>query len=362
MDRRRFLKTLGSAAAAAGFARTAPDGARALAAEPPPAGAERLRVGCQRWGSDPKRLGFLLRCGVRDICLSPAQAGPDGVWTADSCRARRAAVEQAGLRAISMYWGVPLEVLNPEKRDAAIDRCRRQIAAAGQGGIPCLAYTLNVRVWRARTGHVEGRGGGRYSEWVLEKTERQKGKRDVGPLSADEHWRRIEYFLQRVVPAAEEAKVRLACHPNDPPMPDQNPWHIDQVLDSVQGLKRFVSTCDSPWHGLTFCQGCIWEMLPEQEKPEGLYEAIHWFGRRGKIFQAHFRNLRGGARRFVETYHDDGEIDMVRAVLAFREAGYRGVLMPDHVPGHDEDPEGLQHFAWAYGYIKGLVEAVEKTA
>ncbi|MFW5840216.1 MAG: mannonate dehydratase, partial [Planctomycetota bacterium] len=209
-----------------------------------------------------------------------------------------------------------------------------------------------------RTGKVLGRGGSSYGQWELEKVEKQRGKPDLSPLKADEHWDRIEWFLKQVVPVAHEAKVKLSCHPNDPPMPDDNRFGVDQVLDSVEGLQRFVQIQDSPYHGILFCQGCIWEMLPAAAKPDGLYEAIRWFGRRGKIVGVHFRNLRGGPKQFVETYHDEGEIDMPRAALEYKRAGYTGMVMPDHVPGHADDPGGLQHFAWAYGYIKGVLQSV----
>ncbi len=361
MDRRDFLALAGAGAAAAGAASFLP-GAKAVAqaasASPSRAAADRMKVGCQRWGSSPEKLPFLLRCGVRHICVSPAKSGPDGIWTEATCRERLQQVRDAGLKPVSMYWGVQNSVLVPERRDGAIARLVKTIEAAGAAGVPCLAYNLHVRVWRARTGHAPGRGGSQYSEWKLDDVSPQK-KPDIGPCEPDEMWNRIAYFLERVVPAAEKAKVRLACHPPDPPMPKPNPYGIAQVLDTVEGLKRFVQTCDSPYHGLTFCQGCIWEMLPEAEKPEGLYDAIRWFGSRGKIFQVHFRNLRGGRAHFAETYHDEGEIDMVRAARTYKEVGYTGILMPDHLPGHEDDPGGMQAFAWAYGYIKGILHAVE---
>jgi mannonate dehydratase len=356
LDRRRFIQAMATAALAGGLAGQAVRSEEEPEPRVQPAKSGRMKVGCQRWGSDPKRLGFLLRYGVEGICISPARSGPEGVWTEETCRAAKKAVEDAGLIPVSMYWGVPQDVLIPERRDAPIARCKQQIAAAGKAGIPCLAYTLHVRVWRARTGSTPGRGGAGYSVWDLEQAERQQGKRDIGPLSAEEHWARVTHFLQQVVPVATEARVRLACHPDDPPMPQDNQWKIAQVLDSVEGLKRFVSTAESPFHGLTFCQGCVWEMLPEKDK-EGLYEAIRWFGSRKKIFQVHFRNLRGGPKKFAETFPDDGDIDMFRAVRTYKEVGYDGVLMPDHVPGHPEDATDSPHFAFAYGYIKGLIDA-----
>ncbi len=354
MDRRQFMQSVAGATAVTAIPATYAAPSQA----PTPAGREeRMKVGCQRWGSSAAHMPFLVRNGVTHICISPAKSGPDRIWTAETCRAARERVVAAGLQPASMYWGVPIDVLRPGRRDGAIERCRKQIVAAGKGGIPCLAYNLHVRVWRARTGRVPGRGGAEYSQWDLAQVTEQKGKPNLGPVSADEMWDRITYFLQKVVPVAHEAKVKLACHPPDPPMPRDHQWKIAQVLDTVEGLKRFVSIQDSPCHGLTFCQGCIWEMLPQKEKPEGLYDAIRWFGSRGKIHQAHFRNLRGGREEFIEVFHDEGEIDMARALATYRETGYAGMLMPDHVPHHESEGSQLQHFAFAYGYIKGLIDA-----
>jgi mannonate dehydratase len=357
MDRRRFLQV-----SAAGVAGSVLYQAPAAGVEEKPTVTKpadprpRMRVGCQRWGSSSKHLDFYLRNGVYDICISPAKGGPDRIWTAETCRAAREAVEAKGMRAVSMYWGVPIEVLVPEKRDGLIERCRKQIIAAGEGGIPALAYNLHIRTWRARTAKETGRGGGKYSVFDLKDVEPQR-KPDIGPIEGKEHWKRITYFLEAVVPVAEKAKVKLSLHPNDPPMPDENKFGKDQVLDTVEGLKRFVRIADSPYHGLTFCQGSIWEMLEKKDQPQALFDAIEWFGKRGKIVQVHFRNLRGDRQRFAETYHDNGDIDMAAAVEAYRKVGYTGVLMPDHVPGHEDDPDGLQQFAFAYGYINGLIEA-----
>jgi mannonate dehydratase len=356
MNRRDFLLTSGAASAAA-ILRAAPLPDAMPSASVPPASmpsAGRMKVGCQRWGSDPKHLGFLLRFGVRNICASPARSGPDGVWSVESLRDATKAVEDAGLHVDAMYWNVTTDVLIPDRRDAAIDRNRRQIEAAGKAGIPLLLYNLHVRTWRARTAPTTGRGGSTYGAWDLAQAELQKGKPNIGPIDADEMWARITYFLQKVVPVATESKVWLGCHPPDPPVPADNSWKIAQVLDTVEGLKKFVSICPSDYHGLNFCQGTIAEML--RQPAADIFDAIRWFGQRRKIFNVHFRNIRGRRDKFEETYHDEGDIDMAKAVLAYKDVGYEGLLMPDHVPHHGDDPDELQHFAWAYGYIAGLIQ------
>src|SRR4029078_4992121 len=101
----------------------------------------------------------------------------------------------------------------------------------------------------------------------------------------------IDYFLARVVPVAEEYRVRLACHPEDPGLGDRSHDGIARVMGTVDGLKKFISLRESPNHGLNFCVGTVAEML---EKPgEQIYDIVRYFGERYKIFNLHFRNIRG---------------------------------------------------------------------
>ena len=180
---------------------------------------------------------------------------------------------------------------------------------------------------------------------------------EAGRVDADAYWERITYFLKRIVPVAEEHKVRLACHPQDPGMPRGKGWRgVETVLGSVDGLKRFVSIAESPYHGLNFCQGTVSEML---EKPgEQIFDVIRYFGERKKIFNVHFRNIAGGFLNFRETFIDNGDVDMLKAMRVYRDVGYDGMMMPDHVPTVEGDSGRLQGFAFAFGYIKALIAAV----
>ena len=140
-------------------------------------------------------------------------------------------------------------------------------------------------------------------------------------------------------------------------MPRETGWRgVNTVLGTPDGLKRFVEMQASPYHGLNFCQGTVSEML---EKPgEQIYDVIRYFGSRKKIFNVHFRNIAGGFLNFRETFIDDGDVDMLKAMRVYKEVGYDGMMMPDHVPSIDGDTGGLQAFAFTFGYIKALIAAV----
>jgi mannonate dehydratase len=128
------------------------------------------------------------------------------------------------------------------------------------------------------------------------------------------------------------------------------------VLGSVEGLKCFIDTVPSPYHGLNFCQGSVAEMLKDPARE--IDDVIRYFGTRKKIFNVHFRNIRGGYLHFRETFPDDGDVDMLRALRVYKEVGYEGMIMPDHVPHIEGDTGSAQAFAFAFGYIQALIQVV----
>ena len=244
---------------------------------------------------------------------------------------------------------------SPE-RDREIDDVCDMIRNTSRAGIPSLKYNMTF-LGVVRTESTRGRGGSTYSTFVYDKAKQDPPLTAAGPIDADRYWERIAYFLNRVVPVAEEYKVRLACHPQDPAMPPGRGYRgVETVLGTVDGLKKFVGIRESPYHGLNFCQGTVAEML---KKPgEEVFDVIRYFGTRKKIFNVHFRNIRGGFLDFQETFIDDGDVDMLKAMRVYKEVGYGGMMMPDHVPRIQGDADEAQGFAFALGYIKALIAAV----
>ena len=146
----------------------------------------------------------------------------------------------------------------------------------------------------------------------------------AGKVPQERLWQTLEAFLREIVPLCEELGVRLALHPDDPPVPSLR--GIGRILTSAAAFDRVFSLYDSPMNGMTFCQGCFATM------GEDIPAAIRHFGKMGKIDFVHFRDVQGDRTNFHETFHDDGKTDMYEAMRCYYEVGFDGIARPDHVP------------------------------
>jgi mannonate dehydratase len=168
-------------------------------------------------------------------------------------------------------------------------------------------------------------------------------------------WDNLKYFLERVVPVAEETGVKMAMHPDDPPL---SPIRgMGRIMSSIENYEKLLDLVPSPVNGIALCQGNFTLMTDD------LPGVIRHFGSKSKIFFVHFRDVRGTAQKFEETFHDEGKTDMLACMRAYRDIGYEGVCRPDHVPTMEGDSNERPMYSsigrlFAIGYIKGLREAV----
>ena len=178
---------------------------------------------------------------------------------------------------------------------------------------------------------------------------------EYGVVPEEQLWGGLEYFLDAVVPVAEEAGVQLAMHPDDPPL---SPIRgLGRIMRSVENYQRLLDLRPSPVNGICLCQGNFTLMTDD------LPGVIRHFGRQGKIFFAHLRDVRGTPEKFVEVFHDEGKTNMLECMRAYRDVGFEGVSRPDHVPTMEGDSNDRPAYSsigrlFAIGYLKGLREAV----
>jgi mannonate dehydratase len=369
MNRRKFVSLTGMGITAGALAESL--AASQIAAAPikdqkRPLTQAKMKVGHQHYSSD-EILTLLAAFGVNNICSALPSRKMDETWSVEGLTKLRERVESFGIKLemvpLPLSSSYITKAENPNimlgkspEREREIDDICQMIRNTARAGIPALKYNLNI-LGVPRTEPTKGRGGADYSTFVYDKARQEPPLTEAGPVDEDVYWERITWFLKRVIPVAEEYKVRMACHPHDPGMPPDKGYRgVHTALGNVAGLKRFVDIAESKYHGLNFCQGTVSEML--RNPGVEIFDVIRYFGRRGKIFNVHFRNIRGRFLDFQETFIDDGDVDMLKAMRVYKEVGYDGMMMPDHVPKVAGDPQGLQAFAFTFGYIKALIAAV----
>jgi mannonate dehydratase len=373
MNRREFLAA-GTAALAAPTIDATEARARTQATPSKPAGSFRAKLGMQDYATEDF-LEIYAAFGIEHICSSLPSKTLDEKWSVEGLVKERERVESFGIHLDMLP--LPLSSVEINKadypaimlgkmpdRDKAIDDICQMIRNAGKAGIPALKYNMSI-LGIVRTPLVKGRGNSMAENFRYDKAKEEPPLTDAGRVTEEMSWERISYFVKRVIPVAEEYKVRLCVHPHDPGMPKGKGFRgVERVLGSVDGLKKFVDLVQSPYHGLNFCMGTVAEML--KSPATEVFDVIRYFGQRKKIFNVHFRNIKGGFLNFQEAYPDEGDIDMLKAMRVFKEIGYDGMMMPDHVPSIPGDPGsymgGKVAMAFALGYIRCLMQTVEREA
>jgi mannonate dehydratase len=300
--------------------------------------------------------------GIKHVCADPAGNPHD--WTLDTLKRQRDRLEGLGLnldmvqlqlssRPIEESQSPDVLMAGPD-RDRQIDSICRLIENVAAAGIPSVKYNLNI-IGIPRSAPETGRGGSVNSAFRWDRMDQKAAPGIAGTIDEDENWERIDYFLERVVPVAESNRVRLACHPHDPYTP---PGYrgVTRVLGTVDGLKKFVQMRENPYHGLNLCLGTVGEMLDDPGAE--INDAVRWFGERDKIFNIHFRNIKGRKLSFMEVFPDEGDMDMWGLVQVLAEVDYKYMLMPDHVPSISADPDHAIAFSYCFGYIRALLQVM----
>jgi mannonate dehydratase len=252
---------------------------------------------------------------------------------------------QHAYRSLKVQLGQP-------GRDEDIETYQRFIRSLGELGIPVAAYDFHPANTYT-TNKVERRG---YiaREFNLDdfrnKVEKQRFDREY---SADEIWANYTYFMNAVLPVAAEAKVKLALHPDDPPLAKMN--GVAKLFVHYDGYRRAEEiSAGSHWWGVRFCVGTWMEGGDQMGKD--VFEMIKEFGGRGKIYDVDFRNVSSPLPSFVETFLDDGYMDMYQVMKALRQVRFSGSLVPDHIPDlTGDDSTHRAGTAYCVAYLKALL-------
>jgi len=296
-------------------------------------------------------------------------------WTFDELHALKKTIESNGLtwEAIENFdpahWHDIL--LDGPRKHVQMEALKRTIQVIGKVGIPIMGYNFSIAgVWGWTKGPF-GRGGAmaiRYDESAIDTTapipngmvwnmvyDPAAPRGTVPSVSTDELWQRFQWFLSEIIPVAEENRVRLALHPDDPPADALR--RTARLVNQPYKYQRVLDLVPSDANALEFCLGSLEEM-----REGDVYESIADYGRQGKIAYVHFRNVRGKVPFYQEVFVDEGDLDMIRVIQSLRDVGYNGVLIPDHTPEMTCGSPWHAGMAYALGYMRAAIQAVERLA
>lgn len=290
---------------------------------------------------------------------------PDNLWARDELVALRRAIEAAGLKLEAIenfdpaHWGDIL--LDGPRRAQHVYNVKTIVRRLGEAGIPIMGYNFSIAGVAGRTKGNYARGAapavgmegpydlpmpqGMVWNMVVNPDAMRASAGTIPPATPEQLWSRLRRFLDEILPVAEKAGVRLALHPDDPPMPTIRGQ--PRLIYQPRHYQTVIELNPSPANQLEFCIGSLAEMT------EGnVYEAVEQYASQGRIAYVHLRNVRGKVPHYRETFIDDGDVDVFRVLTILRKCGFDGVIIPDHAPQMSCAAPWHAGMAFAMGYLK----------
>ena len=288
----------------------------------------------------------------------PPEGPQGGAFDLDGLKHMRDECDKMGMIIEGFRMDSGYIVMKPgPERDRKLDQVCENIRKAHAVGVGVISVHWTAIPIR-RNGTQPGRGDSTYPSFKLESNWKDLPVGAFGKLSYDEYWERIEVFLKRVIPVCKEYDVNMACHPYDPPGLPRGYEGVEN-FDSpsiFDAYKRYAMIVDDPHNGFQMDVGVIAEGSTDANKQ--IPPLVQWLADRGRIHQIHMRAIHGGLNDFAEVYPDEGVLDFLPIMRTLRDSGFSGGILPDHIPASPGDPGKLQGYAFAYGYFKGLINAV----
>ena len=320
---------------------------------------------------------FVKQLGINSIVFNTPKIPGEKQWEYEDLYAWRQKCEEYGL-SIEAIENVPIKFMDKiitglPGRDEQIDHFNITVENIGRAGIPILGYHFMPKyVWRTSF-DATGRGGARVASWdknlvkygnEIEVSDAYQGEDNVSIPEERIVWENYEYFLKAVIPVAEKSGVKLALHPDDPPVKE-----IDgaaRIFYSIENFKRGMEMANSDAWGLDLCLGCISELGGEK----AVIEMINYFGPLNKIFYVHFRDVQGCGDKFQECFLGEGNYNPAKVMIALKRAGFTGCIIDDDVPRVINDSKwgpgstygsgGHRARAHETGYLQGLLKMMEE--
>jgi len=312
-----------------------------------------MNVGVRSGATPSTRWNLARQMGIEHVVANfPRPDAGTVPWSYENLRVVRDDLSEHDLNFAATESRPPMErtVLGREGRDEEIRQVKTCIRNLGELGVDvyCWVWTENPLGVLRTHDDIEDRGGSLQTRYHHETMEAED-EHPAADITEDELWENLEYFLDEVVPVAEEAGVKMALHPDDPPV---SPIRgVPRIVTGVEAYDRILGYHDSKHNGVAFCQGNFTAMGVD------VPDTIRRFGDR--IHLAHFRDVVGTAEEFREVWHDDGPTDMAAVIRAYLDVDFDGVIRPDHVgemAGGEIGDGGNKGRLFAVGYLKGLVE------
>ena len=318
--------------------------------------------------SEPRPTSFwtmLRQIGVEEVVgVLPRQyadwrrTSADNPWDYTPLAIYKEMVEEERLHLTAIEDNPPMDNIRygTPGAEEELDNVCTLIDNMGKLGISIWCYNWMASLgWIRTSSRLRGRGGAMVSGYDSRLLDSQSPPL-MGPIDAETLWANLETFLQRVVPVAEKAGVKLAMHPDDPPVMKEIRG-VARIMNTVQAFERLLELVPSEVNGITLCQGNFTLMTDD------LPQVIRKLGATGRVFFVHFRDVEGTPDHFVETFIDAGKTDVLECMRAYRDVGFRGIMRTDHTPtlaGDEAEVAGYSVLGrlHAIGYMSALRDVV----